>query len=436
MKHLFGRGLPRIDVRIFRRVPAFVRDRRGVVALTVGLMSAVMIGMVGLSVDVGNWYFTRRAMQTAADAASIGGATEVAQNATNSDAVTAAQGDALLNGFGASNGTTVNVAVASDPSSVTVTLSKPATLLFAGLFLRKQPTILVSSTASVVNGTPMCAMTTNPTAANAFYVDGSGQVSAPGCAIVSDSTSTSSIDVGGSGSIVASSLCTPGGWVAGSSSQLQPVPTRCAAVSDPLANMAPPANVNDPCQYSGNITQNETLQPGVYCGGISIGSNLTVSLAPGIYILRNGGFSAGGDATVTGTGVGLYMTGTSNGVQLSQQTTNFTVSGNAVVTLSAPTSGTMAGVAIYQDHSAPTGTIDNQITGNGTVNVTGVMYFGNQNVTITGNGTQDQQAPFTSIIANTLTYSGSGTFAFNSNYQDTGVPRPPGMSMPRVVLTQ
>ena len=412
------------------------RDRSGTVAVMVGLMSTTLVGIVGLSVDVGDWYFTRRAMQSAADAAAIGGGVELLDGASSGTVQTAATDDALLNGFGTSNGTTVDVSVSSE--SVSVTLSKPANLLFSSLFLSAAPTITVSAQAGLVDGTqPVCALMTGSSAPDALYVSGNGIINATGCSMVVDSTSTSAINVTGNGQIDTSSICTPGGYTSGNNAKFSPTPTTCAAMTDPLASLTPPSNVNAACQYTnasyGGNSQT-TISPGVYCGGITIQANAKVTFQSGVYILRNGGFSAGSNAVVTGSGVGIYMTGTGTNVQLSQD--DLTVSGNAQVTISAPTTGSMAGIAIYQDHSAPTGDITNTISGNGNINFTGLLYFGNQNVTITGNGTQDGTAPFTSIIANSLTYSGNARLDFNSSYQNTSVPSVPGMTLPRVALTE
>ncbi len=422
--------------RLGRDFARLARDRAGTVAVMVGLMSTSLVGVVGLSVDVGDWYFTRRSMQSAADAAAIGGGVELMNGSSSSTVISAATSDAELTGFSSANGTTVDVSVSGD--YVNVTLEKPASLLFSGLFLSTAPTITVTSQAGLVTGTqPVCALMTGSSAPNALYVSGNGIISATGCSLVVDSTSTSAINVAGNGQIDSEELCSPGGYTSSGNAKFSPKPTSCAAMTDPLASMTPPSNVNNACQYTnasygGNSIT--SISPGVYCGGITIQANAKVTFLPGVYILRNGGFTAGSNAVVTGAGVGIYMTGTGTTVQLSQD--DLSVGGNALVTITAPITGSMAGIALYQDHSAPTGDINNTISGNGDVNFTGLLYFGNQNVTITGNGIEDGTAPFTSIIANTLTYSGNAKLEFNSSYSNTTVPPVAGMDLPRVALTQ
>ena len=61
----------------WQRSRDFLRDTSGTVYITVGLMIFSLFGMAGLGIDVGLWYSTSRTVQSAADAAAIGGAYEV-----------------------------------------------------------------------------------------------------------------------------------------------------------------------------------------------------------------------------------------------------------------------------------------------------------------------------------------------------------------------
>jgi hypothetical protein len=94
----------------------------------------------------------------------------------------------------------------------------------------------------------------------------------------------------------------------------------------------------------------------------------------------------------------------------------------------------MAGLVIYQSSDAPTGDITHTITGNDRTNYTGTLYFGNQNVVFTGNGTVNGTAPFTAVIANTVTDTGSGLVKLGINFAGTDVP--PLLTVPRVALIQ
>lgn len=87
--------------------------------------------------------------------------------------------------------------------------------------------------------------------------------------------------------------------------------TSCAAESDPYAgNM--PAVSQTTCTHS-NLNFNGgtvNLTPGVYCGWINFNSGTNVNLAPGLYVIKNGGWNVNG-GTWTGNGVTFYFADTS-----------------------------------------------------------------------------------------------------------------------------
>jgi Flp pilus assembly protein TadG len=465
----------------------FALDRRGAMAMTLGLLMTGFAGMTALSVDVADWYGSRRVMQSAADAAAMGGALALKNSGTNAQAIAAATTDAQLNATGLGAGAQVNASV--NGSKVTVTLTKHANLLLSGLFLSTAPTITATATAGLVNmtsstgGSPVCLLVTSPAAANVVVLSGSSSIQASGCRVVVNSASTSAINLSGNTVINSKTLCGPGGGNVSGSSKLNPAETGCSAMADPYANMPVPAaaSATNPCkvtnfQTNGNnyyqyVDQNGTTQtnthgtntmtsgvtttsfyygtpgntqsalhmtPGVYCGGISFGAFTNVVFDPGIYVLRNGGLNTSGNTTATGTGVAFYLTGTGTAVQLQNDFVD--LSAQTTLTITAPTDPNtgMAGIAIYQDNSAATGTLTNTLSGNSTINFTGLLYFGNQNVTVSGSS-ENQSAGFTCMIAYTLNYSGFSTLYLNSNYASTTVPVPPSLSTATqqvVALTQ
>jgi Flp pilus assembly protein TadG len=431
----------------------FAGDRGGAMAMTLGLLMTSFAGMAAISVDVSDWYSTHRSMQAAADAAALGGALELSEGGTNTQAIAAATTDAQLNTSGLGTGTAINVTIDPNTNNVTATLSKHADMLLSGIFMPSAATITASATAGIVNTaggsastTPYCLIVTSPSAANVVTLSGSSSIQASGCAVVINSTSTSGTSISGSTTIKSKTLCGPGGFLVSGSSTYQPAATTCSAVSDPYANFTPPPGVSNPCNYTnfqtygsnyykytdqnGNSYTNTTgvstitLSPGVYCGGINFGAYTNASFQPGIYILRNGGLVTSGNTTATGNGVAFYLTGSGTATQLANDNVN--LSASTTLTITAPTTGPMAGIAIFEDRSAATGTLTNTLSGNSTVNFTGLLYFGNQNVNVSGSS-ENQSAGFTMMVAYTLNYSGYSTLYLNSNYSSTSVPIPAGM---------
>src|ERR1035438_9390756 len=83
--------------------------RRGYVVVTMLVSMVVLMGFLGLGIDVGYEEYVKIRMQAAADAAAVGGAQELrASGSTN--LVTAAKGDAASNGFtDGTNGVAITV---------------------------------------------------------------------------------------------------------------------------------------------------------------------------------------------------------------------------------------------------------------------------------------------------------------------------------------
>ncbi len=75
-----------------------VRDERGVTVALVALMLVILCGIAALVVDVGFLFWERRSMVTAADAAALAGAKELALGHSDAEAIAIAEEYARLNG--------------------------------------------------------------------------------------------------------------------------------------------------------------------------------------------------------------------------------------------------------------------------------------------------------------------------------------------------
>ncbi len=129
---------------------------------------------------------------------------------------------------------------------------------------------------------------------------------------------------------------------------------------------------------------------------------------PGTYIIEgtNGGCSTQslnipGNSTISGTGVFFYFTGSS--------TVNIT--GTPTMNLVAPSSGTYAGLLMWQD-SSDTNTNGPQLGGNDGSNYKGILYFPNDQLTFFGNacsgcGTPGYDVGY--IVTGSIALSGNPT---------------------------
>jgi hypothetical protein len=156
----------------------------------------------------------------------------------------------------------------------------------------------------------------------------------------------------------------------------------------------------------------------IYQGGINVQKG-TLTMQPGIYILEGGGLTVANGASVQGTGVMIFNTGTA-GPGTGGGAGAINIQGGATVSLTPPTTGTYTGISIYQDRA---------VTQNGTINfinnsisIQGAIYMVNAQLHFQG---QQPTNPNPSIIGSVvicqkLEVNGGG----NCNIDNTNYPRP------------
>jgi hypothetical protein len=148
---------------------------------------------------------------------------------------------------------------------------------------------------------------------------------------------------------------------------------------------------NAALSYVGSSATPISLNHGCY-NGLSAVGNYTFNLQPGTYIF-NGGLSLNGNINFNGSGVTIYIpSGSMNFV------------GNAVLNLSAPTSGTYDGILFAQSSSD---TSAENIVGNAGSVLKGIMYFPGTSLTMTGNGSTSL---YTDFVAQSLSFIGNVSF--------------------------
>jgi Flp pilus assembly protein TadG len=395
-----------LEKALIRNWRAFTKNTSGTILILTALILPLLVGIAGLAIQVGVGYSTRRTLQTIADTIAIGGATEIANGGIN--LLQRAQADAIANNFtpGGSNTLTVNNpplsgAYTNNASAVEVILTQKVSLAFTNLFLASPVTISARAIATS-QAAPPCILALDPSLGSSFKVAGNSTVSALNCTIGVNSTSPTALDLSGSGLIIvnADRVLVTGNYVTSGSSQINTtngIQTGAPPTADPYATVQIPS-------YSGcnanNFapTKSQTISPGVYCGGISIGSQTALTLNPGIYILDGGQLSLKGQASITGTGVTLILTSSS---QTNYPTISLTDSANIILT--APSQGPTAGIAIYQDRNAPSSGVN---TIGSISSITGALYFPRQILQYRGNSAL---TACTQLIARQILFTGAST---------------------------
>ncbi len=387
------------------------RRRRGFVLTTLAVTISLIMACVGLTIDAGYLELVKTRMQIAADAAAIGGAQEIRANG-QANVVSAAKSDAASNGFtdGAAG---VKVVINNPPATgysttdgnaVEAIVSQTVSPIFMGLIGIGSTKVIARSVAHRGTSGGGCMYTIDPSASGAFTISGGVQL-AVNCGIVVDSNSPTAMSVSGGTSVTAPSISEVGGYSISGGSSMSPLPGHTSSQLDPLAYVQAPATGS--CGYTNYQVSggaSKTLSPGVYCNGISLSGGATVTLNPGVYVLMGGGLSVSGGAVLTGAGVTFYNTGNST-----YGYSGISISGGTTENLSAPTTGSLAGILFFQDRTV-VGGASSSFSGGAMSTLVGALYFPTTDISYSGGVT----AAYTIIVSRRISFSGGATL--NSDY--------------------
>jgi Flp pilus assembly protein TadG len=448
------------------------KNEAGQALVFTALALVVLLGFAGLGIDMGVLRYEKRLQQTAADGAAIAGATNLSPY---TGVQTGAQNAAASNGFtdntggGACAAPPANLAVGSVTVSVCtppikgphvgqanyvevyVTVGQP--MYFSKILGINSETITARAVATNLSGgtngtTTGCLYTLGPPSSSieGVNINGNASLYAPSCGIVDNGNyntkgNSLSVTAGTFGVSGSANVSGPGGSVictGGSSS----CPTSgTPASSDPLSSLTPPCS---PCAggsaisidgnggFSGNGVSYSngvyTVSPGTY-SDLTIkgtGGGNTVVFSPGTYIFDGStGLTIPGNATISGDGVTFYFTNNAT----------IGMTGTPTIDLTAPSSGTYAGILMWQDQNdTNVGPLPNGPTlgGNTGSQFNGILYFPSDQLTFYGNNASYSVGV---VVSDSLALSGTPNVTFNGA---AGVPGglPPGFTIGSATLVE
>jgi Flp pilus assembly protein TadG len=381
--------------RFWRRLCAkSVLDRRGNVAVVFALSMPMVVGGVAFGVETGYWYYQQLRLQQAADVAAQAGAIEQRVGKSHDIVVASATAAAEQNGF-TPGSITVNTPPTSGPNmnsnSVEVLLSRNEQRFFSQLFSTDPVVSNARAVSTYTNAANACVLALDPIADGAAHFSGNSTTTLSGCSVMANSLASDAVYLQGSTVVTTTCVETAGGLnsnggltMTGCSAPMTSLPP----VADPLKNLAEPLNSGNCKNGNGN-----TLQPGRYCNGLNLNGN--VQLRPGTYIIDAGTLKINANANISGDGVTIYL--------VDNATLDF--NGNANINLTAPTSGTYAGILFFgaRENSMAV----NKINGTATSSMTGTFYFPTQEVDYQGNFAGANGC--THIIADLVQWTGNAT---------------------------
>ncbi|HXW54824.1 MAG TPA: pilus assembly protein TadG-related protein [Candidatus Cybelea sp.] len=432
--------------------------------VAVGLVA--LMGFAGLAIDMGALRYDKRVEQTAADAAAIAGASNLAYGGVLTGALAAS----ASNGFSAAsagNGCpppapatavgSVAVSINNPPCSgphngdsnyVEVYVSEVQPTFFMRVFGVNSETITARAVATNVSaGAGSGCLYTVGTSGYGILMNGTNEtINGPPCGIVDNA---SLLMNGSNDSITAGSIGVSGSATENGTATASPKPiTGMPAGADPLAylNSSAPSPAScrgsaKPVIINGRNPEPQMLPPGDYCGGIMINGTNTVTVGAGVFsgIMINGTgnnvtLSPGtyGRITIDGSNAnvtfnsGLYIINGNAGFV--DNGSNLTLSGTGVTfystadagpitldgsgltaNLSAPTSGADVGMLLWQ---APGDSNTITLNGNTSTSLNGIVYAPSAQVTING---RNAVTPYFVLVTKNLLMNGASTLNLDND---------------------
>lgn len=413
-------------------VSAFARDRSGGAAIVMGVSIPIVLGGLAFGSEVAYWEFARRELQNQTDTAAFAAGTQVRSGKTADDALAAAQYVAVASKF---RGDTDNITVEFPPSSapltadgtdpngdnsfVYVTINDTITRRFTKFFASNDSvSISAAAIARIESGRPACVLALHPSSSGAISTGGSTTVTLNGCDIAANSISSSAIAATGNGSSVTADCISAVGDVSVNNTYDLDCPEPIAngpVTADPYRNVPTPSTTDCtstntfnqfPNQGSGTVRCYSGSSGGVSVGNATLASNTT-------YVFRNTGTSQltwriNGNRTVSGTSVTLVFVGDWS-VELN---------GTSSLNITAPTTGTYRGLALYGDRSA---NVDMDLSGNNNGKIVGAIYSPNRNshINFTGSSVAYSAGQCTQVIGGTVEFTGNSNFSTSCSNSGT-----------------
>jgi Flp pilus assembly protein TadG len=426
--------------QIGRTFLALIRCHAGGILSTFGLVTPVLLMGVAAAVDYGMFARGQSRLQAQVDAAAIAGAREM-QMAQVSASRVAAVAESLVH----SSAPKATVTTKVDEKALTVKVSAKETYApnIGAYFWAKAPTVEVSATAKLSGTLPLCLLTLEPKAAAALELEQSAMMTATSCMVYSNSKHPGGLQAKDDATLKAGLVCTAGGKAKTAGATVTPDPvTDCPVMADPLKSRTPPSDT--PCRFNDTVVSKivQTLQPGVYCKGLRITNGADVTLASGVYVIKDGPLIVDKGATLRGANVGIYLSGPGS---------NLTFASDSTISLSAPKDGPLAGLLIFDDPSGATapaippyalpipliggllGKIlkgpprEHKILSDNARMLLGTIYMPQGRLIIDANKPIADKSAYTVLVVQRIDLHSGPNLILNSDYSATDVPVPPGV---------
>ncbi|MGH6923106.1 MAG: TadE/TadG family type IV pilus assembly protein [Propylenella sp.] len=396
-----------------------LESRDGNVALMFSLAFPVILAVAGLAIDSAGFYDQQARLQTVADSTALAVAKEMHLFLKNPDTLKesgVSRAEALLVETGLDDQPhSVEVRLDSKQGYAQVEIALQARSFLPVEMWGENP-IRVRADARTFGEVRLCVLGLDEKAGDAVSLDTGALLTAPECAVQSNSTDPAGLSAHNGSILVSLFACTSGGYDGSPLSFLPPPETDCPILPDPLELRATPSVGG--CDYLDvNLAVGtHSISPGTYCGGLKLTGTVEVTAEPGVYIMTGGELRVDNNATLVGDDVSFYF---------HDDPAVITFKDRAIIELSAPREGPMAGILFYENPAAPEDR-SFEISSDAARKLLGTIYLPRGVFQGGGNGKIAALSAYTIIVAKRIDLDGA-QLVVNADYSSSGVPVPVGL---------
>ncbi|KLK91801.1 hypothetical protein AA309_18195 [Microvirga vignae] len=432
---------------VLPRLNKFWKNEGGAAAVAVGIMSPVIIGGMALGGETGYWYYTQRKLQHAADVAAHAAGVRKRAGESGVPLRTAATQVAAASGFlpvmvdadpdpAVTQPVATNLTINNPPQTgsfigntktVEVVLTETKPRLLSSIFSNEAVEIKARAVVRLDGGSPACVVALSETKPKAVEVSGNTSVTLNDCSIAANSVQPDAYYMPNStADLTADCISTVGGSsIKDPSSGLlelkvcESVQENAPPVADPYADVPEPVitGCDESDKVVSGLVETERTDPingpiKIFCSGIEVEANTTAEFKPGLYVITGGELKVNNNATLKATGATFFFA----------NNTIASISGSAVLDLTAPTTGMFAGLVFYgascEDAPTECGEVF-KITGNSsTTSIKGAIYLPGSTIEFLG-GTNASSSCL-QIIADKVTFTGNSEIEMGAACAGTG----------------
>ncbi|WP_104663806.1 TadE/TadG family type IV pilus assembly protein [Ensifer adhaerens] len=392
---------------IKRCAAALLKCRSGNFGLLAAIVAIPLIAAIGVAIDLAAALNRKAVMQGAADAAALAGA------AAGAGAEQKIAEEFLGAHLGRDDTKTPkepprwNHRVSVERDTVAVVVNEEHETAIMHMFGFRTVPISVLAKAARRSGSSACILILDPGRADTLKIINSNSVTSECGFQVNSSHAQRAFYAENQGKFSAPQIAVNGQSKLSGRIISPPPADGSPVVPDPMADMAEPLPRNAACTSNSLKTINSqgktSLEPGVYCGGLTVNATDELTLKPGIYAFRGGALTLNTSARVSGKDVLFYFEDAQSPLMLN---------GAAILQVSAPTTGPHAGILMFQGRKAKDSSVQFRINTSAGSFYNGAIYLPYAVIDWNVSGSLNSESKFTALIAKVLNLYVSGTAFF------------------------